>query len=713
MDRIASFITKHRKIILIIFSVSAIICAILQLFVTKNYDMIDYLPEEAQSTKALNIMTEEFTQSMPNTSVLIKNVSLMEAVEYKKQLAAIDGVSSVLWLDDMVDIKQPLEMSDPDTVDDFYKNGNALFSVTIAKGTEKETCAAIRKFIGEDNLLAGEVPDLATMQENTVTEVMGAMFILIPAVLLILFLSTTSWFEPVLFIATIGISILLNMGTNVFLGEISFMTGSISPILQLAVSLDYAIFLLHSFSDNRKKYASVDEAMHHAIKASIVTVAASALTTLFGFIALMFMKFGIGADLGLNLAKGIILSFITTMIFLPALTLSVYKYIDKTKHKQFMPSFTNINRVLSKFAIPVVALVILLIIPGYLGQRETGFEYGNASSSKSNRSGLDRLEIEKEFGKSTVMVLLVPRGDVAKEQNLAKDLNEIPHITSVMSYSNTVGTAIPPEYLGEDIAGQFYSDHYARIILYTDTVEEGDIAFNTVEKVQNTAKTYYGDSAYSLGQSANLFDMKNIVTKDNTMVNLIAIISIFLVLLFSFKSLTLPFILLITIEAGIWFNLSMPYFVGTTISFIGYLVLSTVQLGATVDYAILLTDRYLTHRKENSKRIAIHQALGETFKSILVSAATLSIAGFTLYVTSTNSSAADIGMLLCRGTIFSFIMVTCFLPAMLLTFDQVIAKTTYKSTFAKAKHTDEPILDMNNSMHVQITEINKKNKSKD
>ncbi|ROR30649.1 hypothetical protein EDD66_102303 [Mobilisporobacter senegalensis] len=676
MDKIANFIIKHKKGILIIFILTAMVSAVLQSFVKKNYDMVDYLPKESQSTKALKIMNEEFTEVMPNANVMIRNVSIMEALEYKQQLGEIDGVTQVIWLDDMVDMKQPLEMNDPDTVEDFYKNKNALFSITIRKGTEKNTCAAIRKFIGEDNFLAGEAPDLAAMQESTVSEVAGAMLILLPAVILILILSTTSWMEPVLFIVTIGIAILINMGTNIFFGEISFMTNSISPILQLAVSLDYAIFLLHSFAHNREKYPDVNEAMHHAIKSSIVTVAASALTTLFGFIALMFMKFGIGADLGLNLAKGIILSFISTMIFMPALTLCIYKFIDKTRHRQFMPGFKNVYRVLSKLSVPIIILVILLIVPGFLGQRQTGFLYGNANTAASSKSGQDRYEIEKEFGKSTIMVLLVPRGDIAREDNLTRDISQIPHVTSVMSYANTVGTAIPEQFLTNDIVERFYSENYGRIIVYTDTPEEGDEAFDTVERIQKRAKSYYGDTVYSMGQSTNLYDMKNVIEKDNTLVNLIAIISIFLVLLFSFKSLTLPFILVITIEAGIWFNLSIPYFMGSSINFIGYLVLSTVQLGATVDYAILLTDHYLGNRREMTKRAAIHKSLGETFKSILVSASTLSIAGFTLYRTSSNGAAADIGLLLGRGTIFSFVMVVCFLPAMLILFDKAIARTT-------------------------------------
>jgi predicted RND superfamily exporter protein len=362
--------------------------------------------------------------------------------------------------------------------------------------------------------------------------------------------------------------------------------------------------------------------------------------------------------------------------------------MDKTLHRPFMPSFNNIGKVLTKISIPVVILVVLLIVPGFLGQGRTGFVYGNESMGQSSRSGQDRIKIEEEFGKSTIMVLLVPRGDITKEQELSNQIDKLEQVSSVMSYTSTVGTAIPPQYLGDDIAGRFYSDNYARIIIYTNTPNEGDIAFETVEKIRTIAKSYYGDDAYSLGQSANLFDMKNVVKKDNTLVNLIAIISIFLVLLFSLKSIALPIILLIAIEAGIWFNLSIPYFEGTKISFIGYLVLSTVQLGATVDYAILYTDHFMKNRKEMSKRKAIHASFGETFKSILVSATTLSIAGFTLFFTSSNAGAADIGLLLGRGTIFSFLMVLCFLPTMLLIFDKGIGKTTLKSKFINENNTN-------------------------
>jgi len=680
MDRFSNIIIKHKKIIIAIFIAIMLVCLLLLLFVDVNYNLIDYLPPDAQSTKALKIMNNEFTESMPNASVMVKNVSLMDALDYKSKLKSIDGVTQVIWLEDMIDIKQPLEMGNKDTIESFYKDGNALFSVTIANGMEKESSNGILDLIGGDNALSGEATALVVIQDTTTSTAIKAAVILLPIILLILILSTTAWIEPLLFLITIGISIVINMGTNIFLGEISFMTNSISPILQLACSLDYAVFLLHSFQDNRKKHTNVEDAMRQALKESMPTVAASATTTLFGFLALLFMNFGIGADLGINLAKGIIFSFISVMVFLPALILCTHRIIDKTQHRAFMPDFRNVNRILSRIAIPAVVIISIMIVPALLGQGRTGFLYGNDVIDHS-RYSRDTVAIEEQFGKNTVMALLVPRGDVAKEKMLSEEIEQLDHITGIMSYATNVSAVIPPDFLDDDITGQFYSDNYARIIVYTDTPAEGDIAFKTVGNINNKTKALYGDTFYTLGQSANLYDMKNIVQKDNLTVNLIAIVAIFIVLLVTFKSVVLPFILVLTIEAGIWINLSIPYFSGTPINFLGYLVLSTIQLGATIDYTILLTNTYLRNRKKMPKREAISMSLGGSFKSIIVSALTLSTAGFTLYATSSNSAIADIGLLLGRGTLLSLFMVVCFLPTLLIAFDKAIAITTYGSEF--------------------------------
>ena len=680
MDKFARAIINNRKKIIILFIIVSLISVALTLLVDVNYNMADYLPQKAVSTTGIKVMNEEFTQAIPNASVMVTDVSIMEALDIKRQISVLESVSEILWLDDVADLKKPLEMQDKDTVESFYKDSSALYSVTIKDGAGAEGIEEIRKIIGPEGAIAGEVANETDMKNAAVNEVALATSILLPAIIIILILSTTSWIEPLLFLSAIGVSVVINMGTNIIFGEISYVTNSVSPILQLAVSMDYAIFLLHRFGDYRKKFDDVEEAMFRAIKASVTTVAASALTTLFGFLALVFMDFKIGPDLGICLAKGILLSFVSVMVFLPALTLSLYKLLDKTTHRKFMPEFKNIGKYVSKLFVPVIILVIILIVPSYLGQGKTNFIYGNGEHDPNRELGRSNIAINETFGRTNILAILVPNGDIAKEKVLTDKLEHHPHVKSVVSYASSVGTQIPVDFLPDDITSQFYSDNYARIILYTDLADEGETTFNSINEINTIIGQHYNES-YMVGQSATLRDIKNVVEVDNDRVNLIAIVAVFLVVLFSFKSISIPVILVLTIEVAIWINLSFPYFTGTSINYVGYLVLNTVQLGATIDYAILLTDNYLHKRKSMSAKKAVHEALAIAFRSILVSASILSFAGFTLYLTSSNNVVVDIGLLLGRGTLISMFLVICFLPALLVIFDKFINKTTKGADF--------------------------------
>lgn len=681
MGRLASTIINHKKFVTRFFILASLFAAFLAPFVGINYNISDYLPQKAESTTGIDVMQREFIQTIPNASVMVKDVSIIEALDIKKKIENTEGVSEVLWLDSAVDLKQPLHIQDKETVEEFYKDGSALFSVSVKKGDESQAYNELKKIAGPDGAVSGEVANLVDMQNSAVSEVALAVVILLPAIIVILILSTTSWLEPILFLSAIGVSVIINMGTNIIFGEVSFITNSISPILQLAVSMDYAIFLLHSFADFRKQYDDVEKAMYHAIKSSVTTVAASASTTFFGFMALTFMDFRVGPDLGICLAKGIILSFISVMIFLPALTLRLYKHIDRTSHPLLMPEFRNISKYVSKLFIPVAIIVTLLIVPSFLGQRQTSFIYGNSSDDVNREIGRSSMLIDEQFGRTNILAMLVPKGEIVKEAMLADELADFSIIKSVISYTNTVGAEIPSEFLEEDIVDQFYSDNYARIIMYTDMADEGEETFKAMEKINSTVKKYY-DEFYIVGQSATLSDMKKVVDVDNVRVNIIAIVAIFMVVALAFKSLIMPFILLLAIEVAIWINLSFPYFTGTSINFVGYLVLSTVQLGATIDYAILLSDTFIKIRSRSQLKPAISDSLAIAFRSILVSAGILSIAGFTLFLTSSNSIVKDIGLLLGRGTLISMFMVVCFLPAMLILFDKVIKKeNNFKKKF--------------------------------
>lgn len=686
MPDIAALIIKYKKTIVILFTIITLLSAVAQFFVPVNYNMSDYMPEQTQSSQAVRIMEEEFDSTLPNSQVMIKDVSVQEALEIKKILGEIDGVSDVVWLDDAIDLKIPLEMAENDLVESYYKDNNALISLTIREGDEVAITDAIYDLIGDENSLIGEAANTAVSQKMASNESIYAAVLLVPIIILILIVSTTSWIEPVLFLTAIGVSVLINLGTNIFIGQVSFVTQSVSPILQLAVSLDYAVFLLHSFADYRNETKSPEEAMRLGIKRSFPAIAASAATTFFGFMALTFMEFEIGADLGLNLVKGIVLSFISVMVFLPALTVLFYKWIDKTRHRPLLPSFKGIGKTVLKFRGISLVLVILIIVPSYLAQQGTTFIYGIGEQPENTRLGSDIVVVNEVFGKSTPIVVLVPKGDVASEVRLEQDLKKVDHVTSVTSYNQMISPVIPPEFIDPSIIERFHSENYSQIIVFTNTESEGDVAFNVVRTVQDLVGSYYGDKAYTLGESVALYDMKTIILKDNSLVNALTVISIGIVLLFTFKSISLPVILLLTIQASVWMNLAVPYFTDTPLVFVGYLVVGTVQLAATVDYAILFTENYLENRKEMSAKHSIMSTLDEKTFSISISAVILSSVGFILWVTSSNPIVASIGLLLGRGALLAFIMVLFFLPAALVVFDKVISRSTLKSNFYREGH---------------------------
>ncbi len=679
MDGLTRGITRHKKLVIAIFLVATVISAVLILGVSVNYDLTDYLPEDSESTIALDLMYEEFGSGVPNTRVMVRNLTLTGAVEMKEKIAQAPGVTGVMWLDDTQDMSTPIELMDSATVEQYWHDGTALYQVTIEEGRESEAVAALYEMLGSDVAISGNSANTASMQNLVVSEVVGAASILIPIIIIILLLTTTSWISPALFLLTIGVAVLINMGTNVVFGEISFVTQSVSPILQLAVSLDYAIFLLNSFGRHRQEVDSSETAMRLAIKESFSSIAASAATTLFGFMALMFMRFGIGSDLGLNLMKGIVLSYVSVMVFLPALALASVKLLDKTSHRPIIHTGKRLGRALVKVRIPALILVLIAVIPCYLAQTRADFLYGNGTPDTRTDYGRDTVAINEEFGESNALVLLVPRGDPGAEAKMAEELAGIDHVTSVLSYAGTVG-AVPEGFLDESIVSQFYSDGYARIIMYTDTSEEGDEAFAVVEQVRATADKYYSES-WLCGQSANLYDMRDVVTADSTLVNWIAIGFIFLTLLVTFKSATLPFILLFVIEAAIWINLSVPYFADQPLVYIGYLVINTVQLGATIDYAILMTNGYTANRRTMGKREAVVATLNTNFESVLTSGVILTAAGLCLGFVSSLQVVAELGILLARGTVLSMAMVVLALPALLMLFDPLTARLTWKAGF--------------------------------
>lgn len=690
MERISHWIIRGRKLTLAVFFTAVAICAVLLLGVEVNYNMADYLPDDSESTVALRLMQEEFTASVPNARVMATELSLTEAVELKSRLAAVPGVSEVMWLDDIINLKTPLEVQDASIVSGYYKDRAALYSVTIEEGKEVRAVEAIYALLGDSGAVTGDAVNVCYSRQKVVSEVVNAALLLVPMGMLVLMLATSSWFAPFLILITIGVAILINMGTNVFFGSISYITQAVSPILQLAVSLDYAIFLLNSFERFRTTEPDVETAMQKAVRRSSSAIAASALTTVFGFLALVFMRFRIGADLGINLVKGIVLSYVSVVVFLPALTLGCVKLLDKTRHRRIIPELQGVGRFLVRVRFPMLVLVLIIAVPCFFAQSRADFLYGNGAPASGSRYAEDTVAINDAFGESTAIVLLVPKGSVGAEKELCARLADTEHISSVMSYVTAVGSSIPDGFLTEDIVSNFYSRNYSRIIAYTDTGTEGDEAFALVETVRSAAAEYY-EQSWACGESVNLYDIKAVVTEDSQLVNGIAIAFIMLTLLVTFRSLTLPLILIFVIELAIWINLSVPYFTDTPLVYLGYLVINTIQLGATVDYAILMTDGYMAGRKQLPKRPAVEGTLSENFISVMTSGVILSASGVVLQRCSSMEVVQALGKLLGRGTLLSLAMVLLALPAMLMIFDPLTGRLTLRSGFVRMNDTKEDI----------------------
>ena len=684
MQKFYTGIVNKRKLIIVLFMVAFIISLFCSKLVSVNYDITDYLPENTKSTVSIDVMQAEFDGGIPNARVMIKNVTIPEALKYKEKLKNIEGVTEVSWLDDTVDITVPLSTFDNDTLETYYKDNTALFTLTIEEEKQIDAVAQIRDIIGENNAVTGSAVSTADATTNTVSEILKITVIAVAFVLFVLILTTNSWIEPVVILAGLGVAIILNNGSNLIFGEISFVTNAAGSVLQLAVSLDYSVFLLHRFEECRKDYSDPKEAMVDALCKSTSSILSSGLTTVIGFIALVLMQFRIGADLGIALAKGVAISLITVFVFMPALILCTYKWLDKTKHKALLPSFNGLGKVVQKIAIPMVCIFAILIVPSYLGSNANSYHYGASEILGENtRYGKDTAAIEDVFGKSDTYVLLVPKGDTAVQTELSDELKTLPQITSIISYVDMAGAEIPSAYLDADTLSLLEGENYSRMVLTVDVPAEGADTFALVENVRSTADKYYPDNNYLAGDGISTYDLKETITADMVLVNLVAICAIFMTLLLTLKSLTIPLMLVLSIETAIWLNLSVPYFSDSPIYYLAYLIISSVQLGATVDYAILMTDRYKENRQTLSKKEAVIQTVSNVFVSIMTSGSALTVVGFLLGIMSSNQLLAQLGIFIGRGALLSLAIVLFVLPGLLYLLDRFVMNE--KRTKGKGK----------------------------
>ena len=677
LKRFYTTIVRKRRLVLAVFALAVILSAFASRAVQVDYDMNDYLPPDSPSTIALETMNGAFTGGIPNVRVMVRDVTVPEALDYKEQLAAIDGVESVTWLDDSLDVTVPLQMQDTATVETYYKDDCALFSMTVEDAKRLEAVAAIQDLIGEDNALAGTAVSTAVATNSTVSEVAKIAGIAVIYVLFILILTTDSWVEPILVLAGLGVAILLNNGTNLIFGTISFVTNAAGSILQLAVSLDYSVFLIHRFAECRAENpdASPEDCMVDALCKSTSSILSSGLTTVIGFLALVLMQFQIGPDLGLALAKGVALSLVTVFTFMPALTLACYPWMDKTHHKPLLPRFDKFGRFVSRIMLPMALALAILMVPSYLASNHNEYYYGAAHMfGADTRLGEDTAAIEETFGKSDTYVVLVPEGDTAQQEKLSQALHDIPAVTSILSFVDNAGASIPPEFVPGDTLSLLVSGGYTRLVLTVDAETEGDAAFALVENIRATVQEYYPEEYYLAGQGVSTYDLMDTITADMVKVNLLAIGAVFLILLLMKHQLLLPVILVLSIETAIWINLAIPYFRGQHVFYIAYLIISSIQLGATVDYAILFSDRYQEFRETLGRKDAIAATVATVTTSVITTGSALAVVGFLMGAISTNQLLGQLGNFLGVGGLVSLAIVLLALPGYLYLADPLIIK---------------------------------------
>lgn len=677
---------KHPKTIAIIYAVLIVISIISYPKIEVNYNINDYLPKKSESTVSLDKMKEEYDELIPNLRVMLEDVTINETLDMIKKIEAVPGVQNVVWLDDFESVMKPMAFMDADNLENYYKNNNALMNITVQEDSIISATEEIRKIIGDDNKMTGSAVNTAIATTNSVSEIRVVTIVGVLFTILILILTTESWIEPVIILIGLLVSIVINAGTNLIFGEISFVTNAAGNILLLAVSLDYTVFVLHRYKEEKKNYDDHIMAMEKALEVSFSSILSSALTTIIGFLALIFMQFRIGPDLGLALAKGVFISLVTEFTLMPIVILKMDNLIEKTEHKKFVPSFKKFGEFVLKHKNANLVIFFIIMIPCFLASKNNAYYFGNSHIyGVDTKLGRDTVAIENEFGKSDTYVLLLPKGDLEKERKLSSDLKNIDEVSNIISYVDTVGETIPENFIDNESLKKLNSKNFTRMIVSVNADYEGEDTIKLIEKVKETAKRYYGDDYYLAGEGISTYDLKNTVMDDMSVVNVIAIAAVFLVLLLSKKSLLIPVILVSAIETAIFINMSVPYFRSTTIFYIAYLIISSIQLGATVDYAILLTERYCEMRETLDRRDSIKTTLEKVSVSILTSALTMIIVGFLLGRFSTHGLISQLGYLLSVGTTTSVIIVLFVLPGLLYMFDGLIQKTTKNINFVNER----------------------------
>lgn len=682
MQKFGRGVVKLRVPILIV-SVLLLIPSMFGFVSTRiNYDILSYLPSDIETMKGQDIMLDEFGKG-GFSLVMLDGMDDKDVEKVKEKIEKVDHVCDVLWYDTLADVSLPKEVL-PDDIYDFFNTDNStmmavFFDEATSADGSLEAVKEIRSIAGEQCFVSGMSSVVEDIKDLTMQE--APMYVVIAVILtsIILALTMDSFLIPLFFMLSVGMAIIYNMGTNFIQGEISFITEALAAVLQLAVTIDYSIFLWHSYKEEKEKHPGDNkEAMAVAIGKTITSVVSSSITTVAGFLALCFMSYELGMDMGIVMAKGVVIGVICCITVLPSMILVFDKALEKTMHKDLVPSLEKPAKFIIKHHAAFIVLFIVVLIPAVYGQINTNVYYNLTDTlPKDLNSVIANTKLDEEYNMATTHMLLVDADMKPKEVNsMLDEMGKVDGVSFSMSLDTLIGPSIPREIVPDSVTKILKSDKWQLMLVGSEYKVASDEENAQIDELSKILKSYDKDGML-IGEAAATKDLIDITDHDFKVVNIVSIAAIFIIILVALRSVSLPIILVAVIEFAITVNMGVPCFTNTTIPFIASVVIGTIQLGATVDYAILMTTRYKTERNAGKdKHEAVTIALSTSMKSIMVSALGFFASTFGVGVYSSVDMISQLCTLMSRGAIISMITVICILPSMLMLFDKVIINTT-------------------------------------
>lgn len=682
MIKLAKKIVKHKKIIVALYMLLLIPSVIGIAHTRVNYDLLSYLPDSLETVEGQNIMVDEFGMGA-FSMVIVEDMQPKDVVKLKEQIASVEHVKEVIWYDDVMDITVPMEML-PDDIRNAFNNGDATMMIALFDNTTSsdETMTAISQmrticrqqcFISGMSGVVTDIKNLS-LQEMPVYVVIAALLCLV-----VLTLTMESFLIPLIFLFSIGVAILYNLGSNVVIGEISYITQALTAVLQLGVTMDYSIFLLNSYEDNKLRFpGEKDRAMAHAISNTFKSITGSSVTTIAGFAALCFMSFTLGRDIGVVMMKGVVIGVLCCVTLLPCLILLFDKLLEKTHHKPLIPNLDKISGFITRHYAAFVLFFLVLLLPSLWGNNHVGVYYNiDKSLPQTLPSNVANAKLEEDFNMNTIHMVLLKNGLTNKEKDdMVSQIDQVKGVKYTLGMNSLVGPGLPDEMIPSDLKDKIMSDNYEIIFVCSDYKTATGEVNAQISEIEKIVKSFSPESMV-VGEAPLTKDLEDVTSVDFRNVNIASIAAIFLIIMIVFKSISLPVILVAVIEFAICMNMAIPYYMGTTLPFVASVVIGTIQLGATVDYAILMTSRYQRERgRGKSKKDAISIAHKTSMKSIMISGFSFFAATFGVGLYSKIDMISSICTLLSRGAIISMIIVICVLPSMFLIFDKVICKTS-------------------------------------